>query len=346
MMNAKRSSKLNLTRYAFLVPAVITLLLVFSISKADFAKPIRVKLVNAAAPLAKIIISSNVNEKLPVKPVAAAKPKKVSRMAAKPLPVAQKLYIIKPDTIKKALSVNKNMNNDSVIFIINGVKSDLKKIDADNVANAYILWGDAAPYISKSLDKNVKVVYMITKDAVNKQELKDKLNKVNVNISSNVATNTSTAVTLATANAIALASGNNSNSAITVKGYKTVANVRLSNNVPVKIVTGLPKGVVVKTYSVTTPHNVIIGEGNSSSVSGMVSSNDIKVTNLDGVKITTDDGSDPVIVIDGKTSSSADLKKLKSTEINGISILKGDNAKKQYGDKAKDGVVVITTNKK
>jgi hypothetical protein len=78
----------------------------------------------------------------------------------------------------------------------------------------------------------------------------------------------------------------------------------------------------------------------------MVSSSDIKVTNLDGVKITTDDGSDPVIVIDGKTSSSADLKKLKSTEINGISILKGDNAKKQYGDKAKDGVVVITTNKK
>lgn len=351
MMNAKRSSKLNLTRYAFLVPAVITLLLVFSISKADFAKPIRVKLVNAAAPLAKII-SSNIDEKLPAKPVAVAKPKKVSRMVAKPLPVAQKLYALKPDTIKKALVINKNMNNDSVIFIINGVKSDLKKIDADNVANAYVLWGDdAAPYISKSLDKNVKVVYMITKDAVNKQELKDKLNKVNINnnvesISSNVATNTSTAATSATVNGIALASGNNSNSAITVKGYKTVANVRLSNNVPVKIVTALPKGVVVKTYSVTTPHNRIIGEGNSSSVSGMVSSSDIKVTNLDGVKITTDDGSDPVIVIDGKTSSSADLKKLKSTEINGISILKGDNAKKQYGDKAKDGVVVITTNKK
>jgi hypothetical protein len=348
MMNAKRSSKLNLTRYAFLVPAVITLLLVFSISKADFAKPIRVKLVNAAAPLAKII-SSNVDEKLPAKPVAIAKPKKVNRKAAKPLPVAQKLYIIKPDTIKKVLSVNKNMNNDSVIFIINGVKSDLKKIVANNIANTYLLLGDdAAPYINKNPDKNVKVVYMITKDAVNKQELKDKLNKVNNNaesISSNVATYTSTATTSATVNGIPLASGNNSNSAVSVKGVKSVVNVRL-NKVPVKTVTGLPKGVVVKTYSVTTPHNVIIGDGNSSSVSGMVSSNDIKVTNLDGVKITTDDGSDPVIVIDGKTSSSADLKKLKSTEINGISILKGDNAKKQYGDKAKDGVVVITTNKK
>jgi bla regulator protein BlaR1 len=348
MMNAKRSSKLKLTRYAFLVPAVITLLLVFSISKADFAKPIRVKLVNAAAPLAKII-SSNVDEKLPAKPVAIAKPKKVNRKAAKPLPVAQKLYIIKPDTIKKVLSVSKNMNNDSVIFIINGVKSDLKKIAANNIVNTYLLLGDdAAPYINKNPDKNVKVVYMITKDAVNKQELKDKLNKVNNNaesISSNVATYTSTATTSATVNGIPLASGNNSNSAVSVKGVKSVVNVRL-NKVPVKTVTGLPKGVVVKTYSVTTPHNVIIGDGNSSSVSGVVSSSDIKVTNLDGVKITTDDGSDPVIVIDGKTSSSADLKKLKSTEINGISILKGDNAKKQYGDKAKDGVVVITTNKK
>ncbi|HMG10763.1 MAG TPA: M56 family metallopeptidase [Mucilaginibacter sp.] len=348
MMNTKRSSKSNLTRYAFLVPAVITLLLVFSISKADFAKPIRVKLVNAAAPLAKII-SSNVYEKLPAKPVAVAKPKKVSRKVTKALPMAQK-----PDTIKKALVINKNMNNDSVIFIINGVKSDLKKIDADNVANAYVLCDDdAAPYISKSPDKNVKVVYMITKDAANKQELKDKLNKVNnnaENISSNAVTYTSTAATsAANTNGIAFTSAYNSINAVSVR-IKPLVAVKVSdvkiNNVSAKTVTG-PKGaVVVKTYSITTPHNIIIGEGNPSSVSGMVSSNDIKVTNLDGVKITTDDGSDPVIVIDGKTSSSADLKKLKSTEINGISILKGDSAKKQYGDKAKDGVVVITTNKK
>jgi bla regulator protein BlaR1 len=38
MMNAKRSSKFNLTRYAFLVPAVVALLLVFSISKAALVK--------------------------------------------------------------------------------------------------------------------------------------------------------------------------------------------------------------------------------------------------------------------------------------------------------------------
>jgi bla regulator protein blaR1 len=40
MMNAKRSSTLNLTRYALLVPAVVALILVFSVSKAEFKKQV------------------------------------------------------------------------------------------------------------------------------------------------------------------------------------------------------------------------------------------------------------------------------------------------------------------
>ena len=40
MMNSKRSSNLNLTRYAFLVPAVVALVLVFSASKAEFKKTV------------------------------------------------------------------------------------------------------------------------------------------------------------------------------------------------------------------------------------------------------------------------------------------------------------------
>ncbi len=38
MMNAKRSSKVNITRYLFLVPAVMLLLLIFSVSKAEIKK--------------------------------------------------------------------------------------------------------------------------------------------------------------------------------------------------------------------------------------------------------------------------------------------------------------------
>lgn len=40
MMNAKRSSPVNITRYALLVPAVVALVLVFSVSKAEFKKQV------------------------------------------------------------------------------------------------------------------------------------------------------------------------------------------------------------------------------------------------------------------------------------------------------------------
>lgn len=40
MMNTKKSSPLNLTRYAFLVPAVVVLVLIFSVSKAEFKKQV------------------------------------------------------------------------------------------------------------------------------------------------------------------------------------------------------------------------------------------------------------------------------------------------------------------
>lgn len=40
MMNTKRSSPVNITRYALLVPAVVALVLVFSVSKAEFKKQV------------------------------------------------------------------------------------------------------------------------------------------------------------------------------------------------------------------------------------------------------------------------------------------------------------------
>ncbi|TSJ39524.1 M56 family metallopeptidase [Mucilaginibacter corticis] len=49
MMNAKRSSNLNLTRYAFLVPAVLICLFVFSISKAELVKNTKVTYKKVAA---------------------------------------------------------------------------------------------------------------------------------------------------------------------------------------------------------------------------------------------------------------------------------------------------------
>jgi bla regulator protein BlaR1 len=115
MMNAKRSSKINLTRYAFLVPAVITLLLIFSISKADFAKPIRVKLADAVKPLQNIVAVTALPN--PAGKISFPKPKKLSHQPTKTVLVA------KPDTNKwKVRFATKTGNNDSVVYYINGVK--------------------------------------------------------------------------------------------------------------------------------------------------------------------------------------------------------------------------------
>ncbi len=57
------------------------------------------------------------------------------------------------------------------------------------------------------------------------------------------------------------------------------------------------------------------------------------------------DGKDLLVFIDGKKSSIEKLKKLDSDAIDNIEIIKGEKATKEYGKKAKDGVLLITTKK-
>lgn len=52
----------------------------------------------------------------------------------------------------------------------------------------------------------------------------------------------------------------------------------------------------------------------------------------------------PLIFIDGKKSSDKDLKKLDPSSIKSMNVLKGTEATKKHGKKAKDGVIEITTN--
>jgi hypothetical protein len=56
-------------------------------------------------------------------------------------------------------------------------------------------------------------------------------------------------------------------------------------------------------------------------------------------------GEKPLFYIDGKKASEQEVKALKPDAIEKIEVLKGDKATEQYGKKAKDGVVLITTKK-
>ena len=61
--------------------------------------------------------------------------------------------------------------------------------------------------------------------------------------------------------------------------------------------------------------------------------------------LTTTDGKEPLVYIDGEKSDSKFLKSLDPNQIASMNVLKGTAAVKKYGKKAKDGVIEITIKK-
>ena len=55
--------------------------------------------------------------------------------------------------------------------------------------------------------------------------------------------------------------------------------------------------------------------------------------------------SEKMILIDGNEATEHDLKKLSAADIESMSVKSGDEMTQKYGDKAKNGVVFITTKK-
>lgn len=362
MMNAKRSSKLNLTRYAFVVPAVMALLLVFSISKADFAKPVRITLANAVQPLARII---NINPDEVVKqatktaktPKAALKTKSTKaaitlapivlpKVALAPLTPAAALTALN-DTSKK-LRIISDVKKDSLVFVVNGVVSTGKNLDPTKIENMYILTGDNARKFAKTEeDMPVKVAYIITKDAPNKDELEKNVpsivfKKVSTNLNGYTVLNDNINV-VTVAPVTKNVDVKNIKSVVVVKALSSTASSSNSSTVTINGVKAKP---TTMSYSITSDDDDVVARGGDVVVTGYGKKANVKAIKVNGLSIVTNGGKDPLVIIDGKNSTMDALKKLDSDKVESISILKGDDATKKYGDKAKDGVVVIGTRKK
>ena len=76
----------------------------------------------------------------------------------------------------------------------------------------------------------------------------------------------------------------------------------------------------------------------------------VKTTeNLQGpvekVTLRTVGGKHPLYIVDGKTISEAEIQKINAEDIESISVLKNNSAIGMYGNKGKDGVILITTKK-
>jgi len=191
MMNAKRSSKFKLTRYAFVVPAVVVLLLVFTLSKAEITKPITRKIELTIKPVTTAIKQAAQNAMAFADTVPDKKAKTTTAKTAKTdtLNLKQTLFVaydVKADTGKKQKIYIRTANNhtiDSMNIVLNGKKVDnaiFSKVDPSTIESINIInsgdlkFNAVENYI---FNNNKDVIFIATKDSEEGKALSDKLGK-------------------------------------------------------------------------------------------------------------------------------------------------------------------------
>jgi bla regulator protein BlaR1 len=191
MMNAKRSSRFKLTRYAFVVPAVVALLLVFTLSKAEIAKPITHKIAVAIKPVTLAITEAAQNAMAFTDTAPAKKTKPVTAKAVKADTTKFKqifnfVYNTKVDTGKKQKLYIRTSNShtiDSMNIVLNGKKvpnSIFSKVDPGTIESINII--NAGDLKLNSIDgytfnNDKDIIFIATKDSDEGKALADKLGK-------------------------------------------------------------------------------------------------------------------------------------------------------------------------
>jgi TonB-dependent SusC/RagA subfamily outer membrane receptor len=364
MMNAKRSPGYNLTRYVFLVPAVVALLLVFSLSKAEISK----KGLHTFKSIANVITSTAPINSQPHISIAKENVAKKAK-ASISVKAADTIYSGKSKNSKKFFMVTSDANSDSINYMINGVKAtkaDVKAIDPGRVYSVDLIDAKAVKQYFPDLDNNKMVMLVTTDDSETGKALKEKVDKSfrggmlaktkNITITgvgessdiAPVAVGNSVSVSTSTSNEssddapIVLSSGiNNVSTSVAIVGQpKTSVKFKKLDKV---YVTGIPKGAIVLSGDNDSTHHVYAYTYNIKADPAVKAKNMVYLSKMRPNDETTIDSPHPLIIIDGKEAKS--LKNIASDDINSITILKDQSAKKLYGDKGKNGVIVIKTKK-
>jgi bla regulator protein BlaR1 len=297
MMNAKRSSNLNLTRYAFLVPVVVVCLFSFSLSKAEVVKTSPAfKAVSAAVENIKSI-TLNADTTPVRKRVTKTTSTKKTNATGTPTGVTilsgengRTTYV----NVTKEPSIRlRNFSGDSIVYIIDGKMASAGSFNSLNfnyVESINIIKDNATAFLSRipgapvAVDKSLGVIVITTKKGLT--------------------------------GAVTPSAGINE---VQVAGYGVNRNVDVTNNITTKANTN-PQEVVVQGYKI----NRNAGAG------------DTTKRNL----------AMPLIVVDGKIATEKGFEQINQEDIESMTVLKGSTAGALYGEKAKNGAIVITTKKK
>jgi hypothetical protein len=304
MMNAKRSSNLNLTRYAFLMPVVAICLFVFSLSKTETVKasPAFKAVAEAVENIKEIAFNADttpVTKKVTQTVTAkqeAATGKNINAVVLSPNNLMQTIVSKTPDTIGKDLAVSVRGGNfgDSILIIVDGKvfqKDELKNMDPNQIANISVIKDASAAEYINALGSTVKI-----QDG--------KPNGVIIVNTHRGGAATSTI-------------GYKNNNEVTVTGYGPDGR-RLSNTKP-------------------EPNYAYDYSNRAPMVTSTTATNTDK-QNLERLK-------DKLFIVDGKVIAFNEIDKINSTEVVEMSILSSKTAMSLYGEKAKNGAVIIVTNK-
>lgn len=374
MMNAKRSSKYNLTRYAFLVPAVVALLLVFSISKAAFVK----KTIPAIKTFS--TVSSKAAEKGMLTVTATV------NKASVPVIEMLKANFVSPkintgvtDTIRKGgFFLSTSGKSDSLNYVINGVKStkaELMKLDEKKISSVNIMSGDAASKVMDNLDKTQNAIFVTTNDSEAGKKFKEKFDKVLGNYYAIAGNNRSmggrgtyTVATGVSSGSGFSYSGDEPDEVVVVGTQSKPAKVQAYNylttaggNSQVITVQGRP----ANRLRVLRSKNDTLQNGQAITLySDTLADRNVKLTTMaytvkpranystnlwyanPNERFSLDHISDKLIIINGNIASESDLKKISAFDIDKVVVKNDEETKELYGEKAKKGIVFIVTKKK
>lgn len=388
MMNTKKSSSLNLTRYMLLVPVVIALLLVFSVSKAELNKTANSSkhLFNTA--VKKVTTKLNISYK--DKEQKSADLLNAGSQKNTKIEPSDTAYHITYETAKADTNKNKSITLSAKTIAAKPDTFYYK--DKNGVTMAVPVSGVVKKPISGQSGQNTKVSLNGITYIKPKNNLVPSVNKsVIVNgLVKPLSSNSSNKTTKMKLNGVTYTKpkADTIRAIIKKRAAGTVPDtllVRSSNKADEQVRVSF--GFTNKVKGINTTDTI---KNNTETLKMLVSKIDIDkhqpITKirLNGVtmdKVKTDsllnamrgwkvekngvvtkavqpqyfagslfgaapiDFKDKLIIIDGKEATEKQLKKLSAAQISSISNMRRDTALAQYGDKAKNGVITITTKK-
>ncbi|MBD1384518.1 M56 family metallopeptidase [Mucilaginibacter rigui] len=363
MMNAKRSSKFKLARYAFVVPAVVVLLLVFTLSKAEITKPITRKIALTIKPVTTAIKQAAQTAIAFADTVPDKKAKTTTAKTAKTdtLKLKKTLFVaydVKADTGKKQKIYIRTANNhtiDSMNIVLNGKKVDnaiFSKVDPSTIESVNIINSGDRKFNAVenyTFNNNKDVIFIATKDSEEGKALSDKLGKrrqiTNIRINGvNKNTDNLSGSEVAVISALPGLKLNGNVNNVTVIARKKDGSTS-ADDVKEVVVTGYGTATKLTDSIHLNGNNIVFAatpqtklknvKGWNTTASYVYTTNSTNVNRI----------SDKLIVIDGKIASEKELKKLSAFDIDRMSTSNSADTVKKYGDKAKYGVVYIYTKK-